>query len=44
MVSETESEATVHVASADMYRDRDDFWIRLANDQHGSNFSTVAGL
>jgi hypothetical protein len=44
MVSETESEATVHTAAANMYRDRDDFWIRFANDQYGTDLTAVAGL
>jgi hypothetical protein len=44
MVSETKLEEALHVVAADVHWNRDDFRLRLTDDQHRANFAGVAGL
>lgn len=44
VVPEEEPESAVCTAVAMLYWDRDDQWVRLADDQHGSDIARMADL
>jgi MFS family permease len=44
VVPEEEPASLVLAFAADMYWDRDDVWVRLADDKHGADITAVAGL